>query len=565
MASQDIQLVKVQDDTLNVTDKVKYAVQKGPAQFTANTYKAISATPSSHVYNVVIPSESTVIDRRVLWKSTCVIRVDCTGVPVGQLPCNYGLTDALGPMPLHSLCTTIQSTINNTTVSVNINDLLAPLLKIHDSRELNAYNSMSPTLSDNYKNYSDALNSNNNPLGSYQNIADEDIIPRGAFSDVIIGANWTAGSAPSGALSNTGGAQTFYVQFTVTEPIFGLSPWTWAKCQSNNQGIYGINNLTFQMQMNPTSSRVFRSANNYNQIVAVQEFRDSELFLNYLTMQPSQLVSARNVVPYMEFPRFLSTYNNPVLPGAEAVISSQSIQLQQIPDSMLIFVRRQLGQMTPSTSDYFLPIKNISIQFNNQSGILASMSQQGLYQLSRKNGLNMTWSQFKGSANNSNTATGVGSAIPLCGSVLWLNFFSDIAQNQDYFAPGSLGQFNIQVNATVQNNNPGPGPIGTEFNLELVMVPINSGVFVTERGQSSVYTGLLTREDVLNTSSQEGYTRSDVKRMVGGGFLDGLRSVMGKVGSVVSNPKVQELAKCGLKAALGNGRSGGADMSKRLM
>lgn len=561
--SQDIQLVKVLEDTLNVTDKVKYAVQKGASQFTANTYKAISQTPSSHVYNVVVPSENTVVDRRVLWKSTCVLRVDCAGVPAGSLPCNYGLTDALGAMPLHSLCTTIQSTINNTTVSVNINDLLAPLLKIHDSRELNAYNSMTPTYTDNYKFYADGVNANNNPLGSYHNIADEDIIPRGAFSDVIIGSSWTAGSAPTGALSTAGGAQTFYVQFTVTEPIFGLSPWTWAKCQSNNQGIYGINNLTFQMQMNPTSSRVFRSANNYQQVVTVQEFRDSELLLNYLTMQPSQLVSARNVVPYLEFPRFLSTYNNPIPAGQEAVISSQSIQLQQIPDSMLIFVRRQLGQLTPSTSDYFLPIENVSIQFNNQSGILASMSQQGLYQLSRKNGLNMTWSQFKGSANFNDSTTGIGSTIPLCGSVLWLNFFNDIAQNQDYFAPGSLGQFNIQVNARVRNNN----AVGAENNLELVMVPINSGVFVTERGQSSVYTGLLTREDVLNTSTQEGYTRSDVKRMVGGGFLDGLRSVMGKVGSVVSNPKVQELAKCGLKAALGNGRSGGAEigMSKRIM
>ena len=563
MATSDVQFVKVQDDLLDVSDKIRYAVQKGPSQYTLNTYKAISQTPSSHVYNVVVPSENTVINRRILWKSTCVLKVDCAGVPPGSFPCDYGLTDALGPMPLHSLCTTIQSTINNSTVSTNINDLLAPLLQIHDSRQLAAYNSTTPTMPDNYRIYADGVLGVNNPLGGYVNAQDEDLVPRGSFSDVIIGSVWVPGTAPTGALSNAGGAQTFYIQFTVTEPIFGLSPWTWVKSGSNNQGIYGISNLTFQMNMNPLNNRVFRSANNYSQAVAVQEFRDSELVLGYATLQPSQLVSSKNVVPYLEFPRFLTPFNSPVAAGTTAVIPSQSIQLQQIPDSILIFARRQLGQLTPSTPDYFLPIERVSINFNNQSGILASATQATLYNMSKKNGLRANWATFRGGANKNDSTTGVGDFVPLCGAPLWLNFYSDIAMNQDYWSPGSIGAFNLQIDVTVRNQNVG-GP--AENNIELVIVPINSGVFVSERGQSAIYTGILSRQDVLDASSKEGYTRSDVVRMVGGGLLDSIRSVMGKVAPIAQKLMTPEMAKCAEKvmsAVKGEGRSGG--MTRRLM
>jgi hypothetical protein len=74
--------------------------------------------------------------------------------------------------------------------------------------------------------------------------------------------------------------------------------------------------------------------------------------------------------------------------------------------------------------------------------------------------------------------------------------------------------------------------------LEIVMITMNSGVFVCERGTSSTYTGILTKSDVLEASSQEAYTRSDVSRMVGGGFLDTLKSVAGKV-----LPKLAPVAK----------------------
>jgi hypothetical protein len=45
-----------------------------------------------------------------------------------------------------------------------------------------------------------------------------------------------------------------------------------------------------------------------------------------------------------------------------------------------------------------------------------------------------------------------------------------------------------------------------------------------ERGVCGQYLGLLTKTDVLQTSEQEPYKRSDVKRLVGGGWWDSVKS-----------------------------------------
>ena len=56
---------------------------------------------------------------------------------------------------------------------------------------------------------------------------------------------------------------------------------------------------------------------------------------------------------------------------------------------------------------------------------------------------------------------------------------------------------------------------------------MNSGVFVNERGTSSTFLSLLTKQDVLDTLQQQPYANFEIRRMIGGGFLDNLRSTMG--------------------------------------
>jgi hypothetical protein len=216
--------------------------------------------------------------------------------------------------------------------------------------------------------------------------------------------------------------------------------------------------------------------------------------------------------------------------------------------------------------------------------------------MSKDNGSNQSWNEWVGfvqapsiSAGNSKLVIPTNTSLPstpsspqfgvfsTVGSCLMLEFGKDIQLIEDFFAPGSLGNFNIQVNVFVENNN---DTIPIQGALELVMITMNSGVFVCERGTSSTYTGILTRADVLEASEQDAYSHADIKRMVGGGFLDMLKSGVSKLAPLVKAvaPMVAPMAKQYLSSkgamgklaaqgigALGYGRSGagpsGAGMS----
>ena len=60
---------------------------------------------------------------------------------------------------------------------------------------------------------------------------------------------------------------------------------------------------------------------------------------------------------------------------------------------------------------------------------------------------------------------------------------------------------------------------------------------VNEKGSSSTFIGLLTKSDVLDTLSQEPYSHDQVKRLVGGSFLDSLKSGMHWISSKLTPVK----------------------------
>ena len=124
-------------------------------------------------------------------------------------------------------------------------------------------------------------------------------------------------------------------------------------------------------------------------------------------------------------------------------------------------------------ADFYATISNITITWNNQAGLLASMTPEQLYRNSIQSGLTgLTWDQFSGSVvsvgglSGGNYPRSMGSAcagigpnllngaspgiqlIPTTGSILVLNFAEVIQLTDDFYAPGSLGSFNLQVQGT---------------------------------------------------------------------------------------------------------------------
>ena len=92
---------------------------------------------------------------------------------------------------------------------------------------------------DTYKHYDDANGKTNNPLGNYENATDSDNLPRGAFHIESISGNSVGdGNTP----------KVVIITVKITEPLLS-SPWLFANPSENNQGIYGIQNLSFQMNL----------------------------------------------------------------------------------------------------------------------------------------------------------------------------------------------------------------------------------------------------------------------------------------------------------------------------
>ena len=118
--------------------------------------------------------------------------------------------------------------------------------------------------------------------------------------------------------------------------------------------------------------------------------------------------------------------------------------------------------------------------------------------------------------------------MPTTGSILVLNFDEAIQLTEELYAPGSLGSFNLQLQVTVENNQ---NVTWLVSDYELVIMAMNSGAFVNERGTSSTFLGLLTKQDVLDALQQQPYSSNEVRRMVGGGFLDNIRSGLGWIQS----------------------------------
>ena len=103
-------------------------------------------------------------------------------------------------------------------------------------------------------------------------------------------------------------------------------------------------------------------------------------------------------------------------------------------------------------TDSFMAIEGISINFNNSSGLGSSFTQQDLYKITAKNGINQSWLEFTGKANGAMTA-GAITHVPTTGSVLCLGFGTDIQLNEDYLAQGSLGSYQLSIKVDVKNQN----------------------------------------------------------------------------------------------------------------
>jgi hypothetical protein len=351
------------------------------------------------------------------------------------------------------------ATINNNTVSMNTQDVLPVMLRMMDPEELARYDDLTPTCLDYLGNYRDGVNelpffidrlpgtavasrtffekpTTRTKTGWWIPVA-APVLRRGSLHLRLLPQQRPGlrhepprrsrhhAQAPwklqdSGHLGwerrcrdavPTIDDTEVYVQFEVTEPLL-LSPFIFGSGEGK-QGFYGIQTMNFQMNMLSNAQRAWRCVRfgaDFTRNVVVERFRGLHPAVP-IPHAPCLRDAGRTqrgallrvpCLPHHQLPRDCWERNwnywsqRTLLGGRSAVLNSSNIQLNGIPDKLVIFVRKNMGNLDCRESDKYLTIKGIRINFNNQAGLLASQSPQQLYQNSVLSGLHMSWEQFSG-------------------------------------------------------------------------------------------------------------------------------------------------------------------------
>lgn len=545
MSTTEVSKVAVVDPRI-VQTQPTYAVEKGALSLTNGKFSAIANSASSQTYNVQVPSENVFVDRAVDWSQRVYAVISLTlGVNADAnkpllIP---GVHFSLAPFPSHQCVNTMSATINDSTVTINTSDVLPQVLRLSDMASARKQRTC-PTKLDQLRvppqtlGWDQAnnqftlprevsLSSSSAGYGLSAYATDE--VGCGAWSGFRFEPH-TAGNAYSlsvvgyeGLPCPVGGAdQTFSVNcsWLTTEKLV-LPPFIFSDDYELSTGLFGVQNIQLTINMASSPSRAFRinpvscqgTAYASDPVVTFRTtgttpFETPLLNVQFLTPPIEVDMPAKSVVPWMEFPRYISpsftavagTSASGLVAGASP-FESQTITLPSIPDLLMIYIKPQ-SYASSLVSDYVLPINKISINFDNFSGLLASHTQEELYKMSVNNGVDMDWASWSGAA-----WSGSGKKVATVGGPLVLRPGRDFPL-QSGQAPGLVGNFTFQFTGTCDNYSTATPTVS------VYVVAVNSGFFETIKGSSRIIKGILTETDILGATAVA--PSQPLARVVGG-------------------------------------------------
>jgi len=586
-----------------VQQRPKFAVDKGALSNTNAPFNAIAATSSQMTFNVQVPSLNVFLDRELQWTTgvnmRCQTAVNTAGIVVAggasaayNIPVVvFGKDVALSAFPLQAMCSTISSTINDTVTTINTADVLYEILRLTD-RRYNKLRKNTPSMLDKYQNYNDAVGAINNPLASYFDATDYDNVPNGGFWDIVFtnpagdqlignGSYTVAGvtyqflnGVP--VLTNDGAGVAIltdypvFFRFRATE-LLVLSPYIFNEECGDSVGLFGVQNIQIVLNFQQPS-RLLRNASQASgantRTVTDVNFNGSAPFVNprvnamFLTPSLDISLPPKSVVPYLEYPRYITTPNQQILAGESQTLQSQTITLPQIPDMLVIYAKPQT-YASIGVGDFYLPIDQISVNFDNFAGLLSSHTAEQLYAMSVDNGLRMDWGTWNGQGrvvNNDPTApSSLANAnnVPLVGGFLVLKMGKDITLQAGQ-APSVVGNYTLQFNCRVNNRTNAP------ITPSLFVIAVNSGFFETQQGSSRIVKGVLTEQEVISAPPAPVGSRGDLERLVGGGFMSKLGTALNKAKGLLGQPAVRDAIKGVARSSGMSGLHSAADMAEKL-
>jgi hypothetical protein len=489
-------LVKVEDPIIDGSQRLTFPIVKGGQETTEREFVSSTFSNSSTQFSVPPPNPQTYVSRRIMLKQP--VRITLSGDTLNSYNLYQSDYDAFRQMPLHSVIQTLDIVLNGQSTSINMNDVIKPLLLFHNNeRDLGEREfSLSPACRDQSQQYEDLIGSVRNPLSTIVSTNPRSQAGRGAFPyDSIV--------------NNAGLGVQAVIEATLCEELM-LSPLLFGGVR--DEGFIGLQKIEMNITWDNNLAKMWSHSDSDNvtlNSVSVELLQPSLLF-RYVTPPLIWKQPSFSQYCYNEIQRYPTT-GQQMLADGRATLTSNNIQLNSIPRFIYLFARRQNSEQSFNTTDSYMSINGVRVNWNNQNALLSNASQQQLYDISRKNGFDGSWLDW--SAGDVYAEFGSQSQrINGIGSVLCLEMGVDIGLKDDE-CPGMIGTYNLQVELDVTNKSQ------STLTPTLYIITVINGVFTIYDNSASKRIGVVSKKEAMEAKEQMGIDYYGLqKNLMSGGF-----------------------------------------------
>lgn len=534
-----LETVRVLDPRTAINHKRTWAIYEGAETVSVKDFSTTSYSDTNFIFSAPPPNPGIMVSRDV--RLQVPITFTFTGTaPIGQYLLQPGC-DALRSYPLSTVMTSLIVTINTQAVSINMADVIQPLMRYCNfQKDREFYYSVTPAMQDQNQQYEEGFGSIRNVLGSYNDCFE---MARGAYPYTVV--NNVLGLGPNTPVTAT-------LTTLLTENIF-LSPFSWS--HHNQNAFIGIQTFDFNINFGNLGNMWSHSNAGGSTLTSVTgHFISNPLLLfTYLTPKILKPIQQTYVYSYYEIQRYPTTFGA-VLPNQTVTIQSQNIQLNTIPESILLVVRRNNNDITFNTTDTFFRINQVQVNFDNDTNLLASATELDLYHIAQDNDCSLSWEQWHGTTNIFNNTSPNGQVIGTVGSPLRLKLGKNIGLNTIQ-APSLRGSYQLQINVNCTNVNQ-----NQTINAVFYIITVTAGTFTIMNNRAFTDIGIITPKDILDSKQSPMVDYHMLKNVYGGDFLDdlsrfgntiwsGIKGVVGDIGEAI--PKALKLVNKSIPNALG--------------
>jgi hypothetical protein len=317
------------------------------------------------------------------------------------------------------------------------------------------------------------------------------------------------GAFPYDSFSNT----TTTAQIVATlENNLCISPLQFGSNEEIEDFI-GVQNISITVTYDSNLSKIWSHSSASSSTISTITVTLGIPTLELVYKIPFDSMSIPKQMPYSynEIIEYITT--SPILlgSGVQQTLTLNNIQLTAIPRFIYIWGQKSVNDITYTDTDSFLSIENINIAWQGQTGLFSEASQQQLYDICAKNGVDFNYSQWSGKALRSY----VGNQTDIIrgpGSVLCLEFGTDIQLNEGECA-GMRGTYNLRVTVSATNRR------NAAFVPEYYICCVTPGIFwIDGPSSASQQLGIGDKLEVLDAPMIKGIDYEDMERnlMMGG-------------------------------------------------